>query len=366
MSREEASDRADAGRPDLARLARHLRLRLEADGRAGLTAVPHPAQTSPTREALAPDEESRDPFDSAAPRSGQALPAAAREGPAAEAAGSEGPARATGDAEGRGPDAARDARAAEAVAGLKEEFAEAAADVEAAAGEDGRPLPRPAQSAAEAEAAASTPAVGVKGPGLFDALSPDLEDGSSPEEALRRVADEVASCRRCPDLAAGRTLTVPGQGSPRADLMFVGEGPGAEEDKQGLAFVGRAGGLLTKMIEAIGMTRDEVFIANIVKCRPPDNRKPAPEEEANCVPYLARQIEIIRPKVIVALGGTAAQYLLQTRDGITRLRGRFYPYMGSRLMPTFHPAYLLRNYTKDTRRKVYDDLLAAKAALSEA
>ncbi|MBE3069993.1 MAG: uracil-DNA glycosylase [Planctomycetes bacterium] len=193
--------------------------------------------------------------------------------------------------------------------------------------------------------------------------SPDLEGGVSREEAIERIVREVAECEQCAELASTRNRTVPGQGSPQARLMFIGEGPGADEDAQGLAFVGRAGQLLTKMIEAIGMTRDEVFIANIVKCRPPGNRRPMPDECANCAPFLARQIEILRPKVIVALGGTAAQYLLQTHDGITRLRGRFYPYAGSKLMPTFHPAFVLRNYTPDTRKKVYDDLLKAKAEL---
>jgi len=315
----DASSQSGGPRGTLADVVRRLRLRLEAEGRAGLAAVPRPALMAAAREDGAET----------------------REYPAAYAAGSEVAAREDGEA----ATAARNARADEAVERVKEQFAASTADAEFA---------RPA------------PAVGVKGPGLFDQLSPDLEDGSSPEEALRRVADEVAECRRCLELADSRTHTVPGQGSPRADLLFIGEGPGADEDAQGVAFIGRAGQLLTKMIEGIGMTRDEVFIANILKCRPPGNRKPTPEEEANCVPYLARQIEIIRPKVIVALGGTATQYLLQTHDGITRLRGRFYPYMGARLMPTFHPAYVLRNYTKDTRQKVYDDLLAAKAAAAEA
>jgi len=316
----EASAQSGGPRVTLADVVRRLRLRLEAEGRAGLAAVPRPALMAAAREDGAET----------------------REYPAAYAAGSE--------------VAAREARAAEAVERVKEQFAEASADARGPGTE----------SSGDAEGARPAPAVHVKGPGLFDQLSPDLEDGSSPEEALRRVADEVAECRRCPELAAGRTNTVPGQGNPYADLMFIGEGPGADEDAQGVAFIGRAGQLLTKMIEGIGMTREQVFIANILKCRPPGNRRPTPEEEANCVPYLARQIEIIRPKVIVALGGTAAQYLLQTHDGITRLRGRFYPYMGARLMPTFHPAYVLRNYTKDTRQKVYDDLLAAKAAVAEA
>ena len=212
------------------------------------------------------------------------------------------------------------------------------------------------------ELAAATPG-GGSSQDSFDFGSPDIEGGVSREEALARIAAEVAQCTRCPELAASRTLTVPGQGSPYAQLMFVGEGPGQEEDRQGLAFVGRAGELLTKMIESIGMTRDQVFIANVVKCRPPGNRVPMPDEIANCAPYLARQMEILRPKTLCALGNTAARALLQTSDGITRLRGRFHPYRGVKLMPTFHPAYVLRNYTPDTRKKVYDDLLKIKAEL---
>jgi len=200
---------------------------------------------------------------------------------------------------------------------------------------------------------------------LFDFGTAQPDEGVSREDALARVAAEVAICDRCPELAAERTHTVPGQGNPRARLVFVGEGPGEEEDRQGLAFVGRAGELLTKMIEAIGMTREEVFIANIIKCRPPGNRLPTPDEAANCMPYLMRQLEVLRPRVICALGGTAAKALLQTHDGITRLRGRFYPYRGVLLMPTFHPAYVLRNYTPDTRKKVYDDLLKVKAELAK-
>ncbi len=200
---------------------------------------------------------------------------------------------------------------------------------------------------------------------LFDLHSAAPDEGVSREEALARIAAEVAECDRCPELAAGRNRTVPGQGSPYAQLVFIGEGPGEEEDRQGLAFVGRAGELLTKMIEAIGMTRDQVFIGNIVKCRPPGNRTPMPDECSNCTPYLMRQLEVLRPKVICALGGTAAKWLLQTHDGITKLRGRFYPYRGVLLMPTFHPAYVLRNYTPDTRRKVYDDILKVKAELAK-
>lgn len=202
-----------------------------------------------------------------------------------------------------------------------------------------------------------------EGQDLFNFGSPDLEGGASKEDALARIAAEVADCTRCPELVANRTHTVPGQGDPGARLVFVGEGPGADEDRQGLAFVGRAGQLLTKMIQSIDLTRDQVFICNIIKCRPPGNRNPTPEEIANCLPFLMRQLEIIRPKIICALGGVAAQTLLQTHDGITRLRGRFHPYRGAKLMPTFHSAYVLRNYIPDTRRKVYDDLLAIKAEL---
>ena len=324
---------------DLARVARHLRLRLEVEGRAGLSAVPRPADVPPAAQRTRTGGTRR--TSSGAARAtvderDRPLPRPAREEPA------------------------RDERAAAAVEDLKEDFSRARASAGAASAE----AAADAETYEEAAAPAPAPAVHVKGPGLFDQLSPDLEDGSSPEDALQRIADEVGACSRCPELAASRTKTVPGQGSPYARLVFIGEGPGADEDVQGLAFVGRAGQLLTKMIEGIGMTRDEVFIANIIKCRPPGNRNPLPEEEANCAPYLARQLEVLRPKVIVALGGVAAKFLLQTSDGITRLRGRFYPYKGAQLIPTFHPAYVLRSYTKDTRQKVYDDLLMAKEALA--
>ena len=224
------------------------------------------------------------------------------------------------------------------------------------------PTPEAVAATLKAELAAQAP-VAARTLDLFDFGSVPEDAAVSREEALARIAAEVAECDRCPELVAGRTRTVPGQGSPHTKLVFVGEGPGEEEDRQGLAFVGRAGELLTKMIEAIGLTREQVFICNIIKCRPPGNRTPMPDEAANCMPYLARQLEIIRPRVICALGGTAAKWLLQTNDGITRLRGRFYPYRGAQLMPTFHPAYVLRNYTPDTRKKVYDDLLKVRAAM---
>ena len=174
--------------------------------------------------------------------------------------------------------------------------------------------------------------------------------------------DEVGVCTRC-GLHQGRTQTVFGEGDCCAELVFVGEAPGQEEDATGRPFVGRAGELLTKMIRAMGLRREDVFICNVIKCRPPDNRTPAPGEVEACRPYLLRQLEIIRPKVIVTLGNPAAKALLGTRVGITRLRGQWQglPLIGDNLqgiavMPTFHPAYLLRQYTKDNRAKVWSDL----------
>lgn len=161
--------------------------------------------------------------------------------------------------------------------------------------------------------------------------------------SLDEVAAAVAGCRRCP-LHSGRTHTVFGEGDSAADLMFVGEGPGAEEDRLGRPFVGRAGALLDDIItKGMGLRREQVFIANVVKCRPPGNRNPDPEEIAMCAPYLHAQIDLIQPKVLVALGKFAAQVLLDTGAPISKLRGNWGEYRGVRLMPTFHPAYLLRN-----------------------
>jgi uracil-DNA glycosylase len=321
-------------RRQVEQIVRGLRSRLNGEARAGLTAV--------ARQA-ASDESSRERERAGAPASAAGAPDSVQ--PRAYAHGS---AAAAPDATESTDEEAAASPGAMAAA-LKAELAVQAKS------------PPAAEDAAGDSAAA--PAVHVRGPELFDLHSPDLAGGMTHEDALARVAAEVAVCPKCPDLVAGRTLTVPGTGNPYAKLMFIGEAPGQEEDRQGLPFVGRAGELLTKMIASIGMTREDVFIANIVKCRPPANRQPTPEESACCAPFLARQIEVIRPKVIVALGGVAAQNLLQTHDGITRLRGRFYPYMGAKLMPTFHPAYVLRNYTPDTRKKVYDDLLKARAEL---
>jgi len=170
---------------------------------------------------------------------------------------------------------------------------------------------------------------------------------------LAALRKRVEGCRRC-GLAEGRTHLVFGDGDPDAGLMFVGEAPGFHEDQQGIPFVGAAGKLLTRIIEAIGLTRDRVYIANICKCRPPRNRTPLPDEVAACFPYLEKQIEIIAPKIVVALGNLAAQTILHTADGITRLRGRFHDWHGIQVMPTFHPSYLLHN--PGQKRLVWDDM----------
>ncbi|MEI6167153.1 MAG: uracil-DNA glycosylase [bacterium] len=162
------------------------------------------------------------------------------------------------------------------------------------------------------------------------------------ENEMARIALEIAGCKKCA-LHQTRIQTVPGQGNAkRPELMFIGEAPGADEDEQGLAFVGRAGQLVTKMITAMGFRREEVFIANILKCRPPDNRPPTPEEMAICLPFLKRQIAEVQPKVIVALGATAVLGLLNL-TGISQLRGKWLSFEGIDLMPTYHPSYLLRN-----------------------
>jgi uracil-DNA glycosylase len=191
------------------------------------------------------------------------------------------------------------------------------------------------------------------------------EAKSSPADApgiLARLKDEIGpACDRCKLHTLGRKQVVFGVGNPTADLMFVGEAPGADEDIQGEPFVGRAGQLLTKIIEAIGLRRDQVYIANIIKCRPPGNRNPEPDEIERCEPFLFRQIDAIQPKVIVALGKFAAQSLLKTTDPITRLRGRVYNYRGAQLIPTFHPAYLLRN--PSSKRDVWEDMKKVRAIL---
>ena len=170
---------------------------------------------------------------------------------------------------------------------------------------------------------------------------------------LDEVREHLGDCRRC-KLHTGRKTIVFGVGSPKADLVFVGEGPGAEEDVQGIPFVGRAGQLLTKIIEAMQMRREDVYICNIIKCRPPGNRTPQPDEIAACEPFLKAQLAALQPKVICCLGTFAAQTLLRTKESISRLRGRFQSYEGIPLLPTFHPAYLLRN--PHEKRTVWEDM----------
>jgi uracil-DNA glycosylase len=184
----------------------------------------------------------------------------------------------------------------------------------------------------------------------------------SPAEALSALREDIgADCCRCKLSGLGRTQIVFGVGDPSADLMFVGEAPGADEDAQGEPFVGRAGQLLTKIIEAIGLTREQVFIANVLKCRPPGNRNPEPDEVEQCEPFLLRQVDIVKPKVIVALGKFAAQCLLKTTEPITRIRGRQFTYRDAILMPTYHPAYLLRN--PSAKRDVWEDMKRVKQLL---
>jgi DNA polymerase len=185
------------------------------------------------------------------------------------------------------------------------------------------------------------------------------------DKAARLIAlnnNEVRGCTRC-RLHEQRTNTVFGEGSADAKIVFVGEGPGENEDLQGRPFVGRAGEQLNKWIAAMGLKREDVYIANIVKCRPPGNREPAPDEVATCTPYLERQIEIIRPSVLVTLGRPALQFMLQQKVSITKMRGTWQEWRGIKLMPTFHPAYVLRNATYETRSAVWSDLKSVLAEL---
>jgi len=203
--------------------------------------------------------------------------------------------------------------------------------------------PRPAQPGGTSDRLSQ---LAARTASMFDQLP-----GS--DESLDTIRGDLGDCRRC-KLAATRTNIVFGSGNPHADLMFVGEAPGADEDAQGLPFVGRAGQLLTKIIEAIEMRREEVYICNILKCRPPGNRNPEPDEIASCEPFLFRQISSVKPKVICALGTFGAQTLLRTKAPISSLRGHFVDYRGAKLIATFHPAYLLRN--PNEKRKVWEDV----------
>lgn len=206
--------------------------------------------------------------------------------------------------------------------------------------------------------------------GQYELQPPSTDPFTSPimttqekQAVLERLnRDEVSICQKC-RLCKSRTHTVFGEGNVDARLVFIGEGPGKNEDLQGRPFVGRAGQQLDKMVAAMGLRRSDIYITNIVKCRPPDNRVPAPDEVAACTPYLERQLEVIRPQVIVSLGLSATQYLLGTKNSISSLRGRWHTWRGIKLMPTYHPAYVLRNYTTQVRGAVWADLQQVMAEL---
>ena len=187
------------------------------------------------------------------------------------------------------------------------------------------------------------------------AVSPELTSVQPPAEALQALTAHIGpACTRCKLHTLGRRQVVFGVGNPQARLMFVGEAPGEDEDRLGEPFVGRAGQLLTKIIEAMGLTREQVYIANLIKCRPPGNRNPEPDEVETCEPFLFEQLAIVQPRVVVALGKFASQSLLRTTEPITKLRGRVFDWRGASLVPTFHPAYLLRN--PPAKRDVWEDM----------
>jgi uracil-DNA glycosylase len=210
------------------------------------------------------------------------------------------------------------------------------------------PEPQPAELAANSESRAAASEVKMLdlSPTMFD--TPDFSN-----ETLEDIRTDLGDCQRC-KLGRTRNRIVFGSGNAKAELMFVGEAPGGDEDQQGLPFVGRAGQLLTRIIQAMGLSRAEVYICNIIKCRPPENRNPETDESATCEPFLLRQIAAVKPKVICALGAFGAQTLLRTKESISRRRGNFYNYRGARLMATYHPAYLLRN--PNDKRKVWEDV----------
>lgn len=193
----------------------------------------------------------------------------------------------------------------------------------------------------------------------------DPSSESDPVEGLRLIRENLGECTRC-RLHEGRNRIVFGEGNPQAPVVFVGEGPGAEEDRTGRPFVGRAGELLTRIIESVGWQREDVYICNIVKCRPPGNRDPQTDEVETCRVFLDQQLLAIRPEVIITLGKPAIQTLLGRKVAITKLRGIWQVWNGIAVMPTFHPAYLLRNYTRDARQAVWDDLRAVRARVDEA
>lgn len=214
--------------------------------------------------------------------------------------------------------------------------------------------PLPPKAAAAAPPPRIAPVVAPSVPSLFESVDKIKDD------ALPKIREDIGDCTRC-KLHKGRNKIVFGDGSPKAELVFIGEGPGADEDQQGIPFVGRAGKLLTQMIEAMGLRRKDVYICNVVKCRPPENRAPEPDEVATCSPYLLRQIDVIRPKVIVCLGAVAAKTLLGTTRGISQFRGQWLEWRGHKLIATYHPAYLLRN--PNAKGEVWKDLQKVMAEL---
>jgi uracil-DNA glycosylase family 4 len=233
------------------------------------------------------------------------------------------------------------------------------------AAEQSPPTPAPpkvAAAAAKSQAVVSDVTLGQKPVGEAKPATPSKPQAATPplktrperEAALDVVRKKVAGCVRCEALCSTRTQTVFGVGSPMTKLVFLGEAPGADEDKQGEPFVGRAGQLLTKIIEACTLTREDVYILNVLKCRPPNNRPPTPEESANCKEYLDAQLAIIQPEFICCLGSTAAKNLLETDVPISKLRGKFQTYRGIKVMCTYHPAYLLRN--PDAKKEVWADM----------
>jgi uracil-DNA glycosylase family 4 len=230
------------------------------------------------------------------------------------------------------------------------------------------PAVRPARPATPVAARAVAPSPNPQNPAAPTvsakaAMQPAASGQTAKAVAIDALRKKALACVKCSHLAAVRKNVVFGVGNPEAELMFVGEAPGADEDIQGEPFVGRAGELLTKIIEAMGLSRERVYIANILKCRPDmppgssGNRKPTPEEMQTCIPFLHEQIDIIQPKALVGLGGTAIEGLLGQTAGITRLRGNWQTYRDIPLMPTFHPSYVLRNQSAETKRQVWEDML---------
>ena len=225
-----------------------------------------------------------------------------------------------------------------------------------------QPIGGSASSRPPSAAKTTTPVAAASSDSLFGDVAEPPPTFSTSAETLSDIWNDIGDCTRC-GLCEGRTQVVNTHGNPKARLMFVGEAPGADEDAQGQPFVGRAGQLLTKMIEAMGMKREEVIIGNVNRCRPPGNRQPTLEEAAICRPFLFREIATIKPEIIVVMGNTALRNLLEAREGITRVRGKFQDFRGIKVMPTFHPAYLLRDPSK--KRETWEDLKQVRDYLEE-